>query len=159
MINIFITNILWLFRRIKRVIEFIPKIWNGYDFDYIHSINLFHYQLSRTADYLESNKSASLNSRNKAKRLRMILSLMRKVYDEEYKMEYTSKMEQIWGKWNINESKKTFSISWEKADTPQKYKQASDMFLMLSKQSEQKHKRAKKLLWRLIDHNMHNFFS
>ena len=41
------------YRQIKRIFEFFPLIWNGADFDYRYAIDLFTYQLSRTADYLE----------------------------------------------------------------------------------------------------------
>ena len=43
--------------RIKRVIEFIPVIWKGYDWDYGSAIDVFQYQLTRTVDYLESDKA------------------------------------------------------------------------------------------------------
>ena len=38
------------FRKLKRVWDFIPIIWKGDDYDYQYSIDLFKYQLDRTAD-------------------------------------------------------------------------------------------------------------
>jgi len=30
-------------RRVKRTRDFLPMIWNGYDFDYRYAIDLFQY--------------------------------------------------------------------------------------------------------------------
>ena len=35
------------YQQIKRVIDFLPIIWNGFDFDYTYSIQLFKKQLER----------------------------------------------------------------------------------------------------------------
>ena len=46
-----------LIYRLKRLIEFITVIWRGYDWDYGSSIDIYKYQLTRTAEYLESDKA------------------------------------------------------------------------------------------------------
>ena len=40
-------------RQIKRVIDFLPIIWKGYDWDYRYAVELFQHQLKRTADQIE----------------------------------------------------------------------------------------------------------
>jgi hypothetical protein len=77
-------NITWFFRRLKRVWDFLPIIWGGYDFDYSHAIELFKYQLERTADLLESDKAYTLNSNLHAQKIRTAIQLIDKVYDEGY---------------------------------------------------------------------------
>ena len=77
-------NIKWFFRRLKRVWDFLPIIWKGYDFDYTHAIDLFKYQLERTADLLESDKAYTLNAKLHAQKIRTAVRLMDKVYNEEY---------------------------------------------------------------------------
>ena len=77
-------NITWFFRRLKRVWYFLPIIWRGYDFDYFHAIELFRYQLERTADLLESDKAYTLNSNLHAQKIRTAIRLIDKVYDEGY---------------------------------------------------------------------------
>jgi len=77
-------NITWFFRRLKRVCDFLPIIWKGYDFDYVHAIELFRYQLERTAYLLESDKAYTVNSNIHAQKIRTAIRLMDKVYDEEY---------------------------------------------------------------------------
>ena len=47
----------YLFRRkysqIKRVLDFLPLIWKGYDWDYHYAVELFQHQLKRMANFLE----------------------------------------------------------------------------------------------------------
>jgi len=74
--------------RIKRVLDYLPIIWKGYDFDYIHATDLFAHQLGRLADHLESDKAYSIPAKDNAKRIRTTLKLMKLVGDEEYAMEY-----------------------------------------------------------------------
>jgi hypothetical protein len=159
-----ITNIRWFFRKIKRVIEFFPIVWNGYDFDYRHALDLFHYQLSRTANFMDSDRAYSVRAKQDARRLRTILELMKKVYDEEYRMEHFDKMEQVWGNWSMdwgdngNGTSTYRGSKWELADTPEKQKEADEQFSTLSILAENKHQRAKKLLWKLVEHNLEHMW-
>ena len=88
-------NIRWFFRRLKRVWDFLPIIWKGYDFDYAHAINLFKYQLERTADFMESDKAMTVDADIRAKRIRTAIELLQKVYDEDYGCEYHTKMKEL----------------------------------------------------------------
>lgn len=157
-------NIRWFFRRTKRVVEFLPIIWKGYDFDYKYGIDVFHYQLSRTADFLESKASLGVQAKQKARRLRTILEIMKKVYDEEYRMGHFTQMERIWGemdmKWeDLNNGKSKFvGWKWKFAHTPEQQERAERQFSALARDAEKKHQRAKKLLWKLIDHNLEHMW-
>ena len=57
------------FRKLKRVWDFIPIIWKGDDYDYQYSIDLFKYQLDRTADYIQDRGLIS-DADNVASRIR-----------------------------------------------------------------------------------------
>jgi len=84
MISKIYNNITWFFRRLRRVWDFLPIIWGGYDFDYSHAIELFKYQLERTADLLESDEAYTLDSNLNAQKIRTAIRLMDKVYEEEW---------------------------------------------------------------------------
>ena len=86
------------FRRIKRLIEFTPIIWNSYDWDYHYAIDLFIFQLERIAKSLESPNSLGVDSKQRAMRIRTAVKLMKKVYDDDYEMEYFDVMEKKYGK-------------------------------------------------------------
>ena len=72
------------FRRVRRVIDFLPIIWKGEDYDYHYSIELFQYQLERTADFLESDKAYTLDAKATASRVRTAAELMDRVYNDYY---------------------------------------------------------------------------
>jgi hypothetical protein len=139
-------------------------IWKGYDFDYRHALDLFHYQLSRTADLLESDRAYSARAKQDARRLRMILDLMKKVYDEEYRMQHFDQMERFWGGhetvWEPikNGNYRYGGMKWKWADTPDKQAHAERQFEGLAIAAKKKHQRAKKLLWKLVEHNLEHFW-
>jgi len=72
------------YQQIKRVIDFLPIIWKGFDFDYIYSIELFKKQLERQATFLESDRALTMEAQKNAKKIRTALRLMDIVYDEKY---------------------------------------------------------------------------
>ena len=76
------------YRQIKRVLDFLPIIWKGYDWDYKYATELYGHQLGRIADFLESDKAKTMSAKDNAKRIRTTLKLMQLVNDEEYAMEY-----------------------------------------------------------------------
>ena len=67
-----------VFRRLKRVWDFLPIIWKGYDFDYRHAVDLFKYQLERTADFMESDRAMTVDADIRAKRIRTAIELTEK---------------------------------------------------------------------------------
>ena len=125
-------NITWFYRRLKRVWDFLPIIWKGYDFDYAHAIELFKYQLERTADLLESDKAYTVNSNIHAQKIRTAIRLMDIVYDEEYMKDFYDK-----------------KISIEEAIKKQDW-----ILLAAFKEAIKKQERAHQLLWKFIEHNI-----
>ena len=147
-------------RRLKRVWDFLPIIWKGYDFDYSHAINLFKYQLERTADFMESDRAMTVDADIRAKRIRTAIKLLNKVYDEDYGCEYQTKMKELYGStildfWFEDTGKGDGSSylrhAWElRADSSDVEK----VFDKLFKESQEKQKRAEKLVWEFISHNI-----
>src|SRR5210317_2234617 len=84
-------------RQIKRVIDFLPLIWNGFDFDYRYAIDLFRKQLERQAKFMESDRAMTLSAKQNASKIRTAIRLMDKVYDEEYGCEYRNKLKELYG--------------------------------------------------------------
>jgi hypothetical protein len=152
------------YQQIKRTIEFLPLIWNSYDFDYQYSIDLFKKQLERTANYLESNRAHSMDAKNRASRIRTAIRLMDKVYNEEYFHQYMDKLKEIYGKnvfdWWFDDSGKGDGSSYlryeyEKWDNAA---EISEMRRKLVKESIDKQKRAHKLLWDFVEHNIQQWW-
>lgn len=71
------------FRKLKRVWDFLPIIWKTDDYDFAYAIDLFSYQLNRTADYIQ-NRGFIDSADDVASEIRTATRLMKKVYEEEY---------------------------------------------------------------------------
>ena len=150
------------YRQIQRVIDFLPLIWKGYDFDYSYSLDLFKKQLERTANYLDSNRSYSMDAKNRASRIRTAIRLMDKVYEEDYSHEYVNKLEQLyginvldWDEVSVGKDRYELKYEYEKWDNA---KEISEMKKKLFKESHKKQKRAHKLLWDFIEHNIERWW-
>jgi len=148
------------YQQVERVIDFLPIIWNGFDFDYSYSIELFKKQLERQAKLFESDKSYSARSKQDASRIRTAIRLMDKVYDDDYGSEYQDKLKQLYGEnaldfWleNTGEGDGSTFLRWEynKWDNSEEIKEVQKKLFL---ESKQKQKRAHKLLWDFIEHNI-----
>ena len=150
-------------RQIKRVIDFFPLVWNGFDFDYRYAIDLFKKQLERIADELESERANTLSAPINAQKIRTALRLMEKVYDEEYAHEYMDKIKELYGEntldwWfeDTNDGHGSYlRYEYEKWDNVE---EITEMSRKLFKESIDKQKRAHKLLWGFIEHNIQRWW-
>ena len=153
------------YRQLKRVIEILPLVWNAYDFDYRYALELFKFQLSKTADYLESNKAYTVDAKTHAQKIRTAIRLMDKVYNEEYGMEGIDILYEKYGKEVLEadfvdtgngDGTKYMKFkyeSWDNAD--EIYKERKQIFDECYKKQE----RAHSLLWRYIEHNIQNWWT
>lgn len=146
------------YRQIKRAIDFFRLIWNGFDFDYIYALQLFKKQLERLADELESERANTASSAINAQKIRTAIRFMEKVYDDEYSFEYQNKIKELYGEdaldWEFEDTDtgsthlKYKYENWDNADEIRK------MERKLFNESLEKQKRAHKLLWDFIEHNI-----
>ena len=146
------------YRQIRKTLDFIPLIWNSYDFDYTYSIGLFKKHLEYQAKELESERANTLSAKMNAQKIRTAIRLMDKVYEEEYSHEYIDKLEHLYGKnvleWNtisVGQERYELKYQYEKWDNKD---EINEMRRKLFKESMEKQKRAHKLLWDFIEHNI-----
>ena len=166
----------WLKRKIwqiKNLFRWLPIIWKQYDFDYRYSIDVFKFQLQKQAEFLESDKSFTLCAKDRAKRIRTVIKLMGKVYEDDYSMEYVDKLKELYGEDVLEVSfvetnditfndfsgktEKLFSMrykyeTWDNADEIEKVKEK------LIKESHVKQMRAHKILWSLIEKDIRDWW-
>ena len=152
------------FRRLKRVIDFLPIIWKGEDWDYRYAVDLFSYQLGRTADFLEGDRAFTVSADQNAKRIRTAIELLNKVYEEEYGCEYQDKMKELYGpdvlEWWFEDTgegdgSSYIRFAYEKLDNAD---EIEEMKGNLFKESQAKQERAHKLVWAYIAHNIRNWW-
>ena len=148
------------YQQVERVIDFLPIIWKGYDFDYMYSLELFKKQLERQAKLFESDKLNSDRSKQNALRIKTAIQLMDKVYNEDYGVEWADTLEKKYGKdvldWEPEDMSdgtgSSFIIQkYEKWDNAEEIKTVKTALI---KKSIKKQKRAHKLLWDFIEHNI-----
>jgi hypothetical protein len=152
-----------IYRKIKRLIRYIPVLWKSEDFDYHYSLELFKMKLEDIASFLESDRTWSATAKHDASRIRMTLRLMDKVYDEEYSMEYLRELEDLYGP-DINnlrivksdkEDSHTLKYPWQDMENSYEIRERRDKLWI---KSYEKQKRAHKLLWKLVEHNIQHWW-
>lgn len=150
-------------QQIKRVIDFFPLIWNGFDFDYRYAIDLFKKQLERIAKDMETNGRLECSDVN-AQKIRTAIRLMDKVYDEEYGCEYQNKLKELYGErvldWWFEDAGRGGDSSYlryeyEKWDNSEEIKKVERKLFL---ESKDKQKKAHKLLWDFIEHNIQRWW-
>ena len=151
------------YRQIEPTLSFLPLIWKGYDWDYRYAIDLFQHQLKRTERSIREN-GIHVGNQNTASRIKTAIRLMDKVYDEEYGCEYQDKLKELYGEnvldWWFEDTGKGDDSSYlrheyEKWDNSEEIKKVERKLLL---ESKNKQKRAHKLLWDFIEHNIQNWW-
>jgi len=161
-------NILYFFKRkifqIKNLIRWFPIIWKQYNFDYSYAIEVFKFQLAKLATFLESDNACVVDAKEKAKKIRVVLRLMNKVYEEEYMFEYTKEIEDKYGprKFDIVPIEGTanykLETKYEKYYTEEEKKIIDEEENNILKKYAVKQDKAHKLLWKLIEHNIQSWW-
>jgi hypothetical protein len=148
------------YRQIKNVIGWIPVVWNQFDFDFHYSLEVFKHQLLKQAQFMESKHAVCVGSRTSAEKIRMIVRLMDKVYNEDYAAEYQERLTNEFGKEVLDfhfekNNNSEYSTLRFKYETGLKYyyikdkiKEKHDQYFM---ESQNKQNRAHQLLWKLIE--------
>jgi hypothetical protein len=158
-----IKNIKWFLKQLKRSLGYFRASWGGYDWDYNYSINMFKYSLTRLQKHLDSKGHFS-SSPQHAKRLKTIIELMEKVYNDEYAFGYQDKMKALYGDnvldfWSEDTGDGTgtsyLRFEYEKWDNEE---EVDIMHSKLIAESRFKQDKAHNLLWKLIEHNIQNFW-
>jgi len=158
------------YRQIKKTIDFLPLIWKSYDFDYSYALNLFKKQLEYTAKELESERANTVSAPTNAQKIRTAIRLMNKVYEEEYAHEYMSTIDKLYGPthYDFVETDEVSELTGEKlyqlklrnenAVDEQHQKEIDEVRHQMMLLSQDKQKRAHKLLWDFIEHNIQRWW-
>jgi len=156
------------YRQIERTLSFLPLIWKGYDWDYRYAIDLFQHQLKRTEKSIREN-GIHVGNKNTASRIKTTVDLMQKVYEDEYSMEHYDILQEKYGKLNWEfietgdfdengEPYYTIKNTWERAVDENHNQQIEEESRQMRLESNKKQKRAHKLLWDFIEHNIQNWW-
>lgn len=150
------------FRRLKRLIEYITVIWKTDDFDYAYSIQLFQYQLLRTADYIEENGYIE-NSKVVALKIRTACDLLDAGYNYKYIDVAEAEFERQYGESEIifNENPEgdfDMQIWWPIAEDEDHNKEIEEYWSAAMAAARIKSDRAKNLAWNYIHKNIETWW-
>jgi hypothetical protein len=150
--------------KVKRVIDFLPIVWNGHDFDSYYAIELFKHQLERTADMFDSRDAYAESSKMNAQKIRTAIRLMDKVYNDEYVYEYSKLVDSVYGETLIDtipiegSKNRRYWMRNEHALDDEHQKEIDSFKLEMFVRCYEKQKRAHKLLWNFIEHNIQRWW-
>jgi len=157
------------YHQIRKTLDFLPLIWNSYDFDYRYSIDLFKKHLEYQASFLESKRAMSLEAKNNAQKIRTAIRLMDKVYDDEYAHQYMDTIDKKFGTTHYDfveideldsngEPLYRLELRNEGARDEEHQKEIDEIRTQMMKEGREKQRRAHKLLWDYIEHNIQRWW-
>lgn len=162
-----LNNIHYFFRRkrdqFRNLRRWLPLVWNKYDFDYSYSIDMFKRALLDQAEFMESDRAHGVSAKDDAKRIRTVVRLMEKVYDDSYSLEYQDKLKELYGDDVLDfdfvdcEFNNLHELKWSYKDRPNA-EEIDKMHRELLKESQAKQERAEQLLWKLVAHNIRGWW-
>lgn len=171
-------NIKYFFRRkfwqIKRVLKWIPVIWKQYDFDYSYSLEVFKLKLGEIADHLESDRAKTMGSKQNALRIRTAIELMDRVNSDYYLNHYIDKAYMKYGERGFTDvnriededlpdelkGEKHYEVElvWLRQMSEDEIKEADEYYDKMVSVGMGKQKKAHKLLWKFIEHNIERWW-
>lgn len=144
-------------RKVKRVIDFIPIVFKGDDYDYGHTIDLLTYQLERQATYIDNSKY-HVNAPYYANRIRLAIKLLKISSTEKYTEDVYESFEKLYGQSNIDwiEMDQGFELrtSWPGAADSQENELINEQFTEKLQESYFMNDKAHHLAWKIIDRDI-----
>jgi len=142
------------FRRLLRLVEWLPVIWKGGDYDYNYAIDVFKYQLERTANYISTNGHLE-NGAEVVLQIRTAVDLINKVYNNGYIDEAEEQFERQYGSSEIfftdyDDDNFEINIWWESAINSEHNDEINEFYKAHMMQAHNKEKRGKEVLWKYI---------
>lgn len=151
-------------RRIKRIVDFLPIVWRGHDFDYRYALELFHYQLGRTSKYLNSDKSYSLNSNSNSKKIETAIELGNRVFDEYYMSLWYQKIEDVYGpnalKFHFEDTGRGDGSSYLKYNYEywENAKEVEELVVKEIQKTKIQQEKAERIYWEYLRHNIRHWW-
>lgn len=162
--NNFRYSIKSIFIGIRNLWVWFPVIWKDRNFDKGYLIELNIKKLEMMHKWFSNSKNTYTTEENRkhiVSRMSTAIKLMKLVEDKFYAMEYQKEMEKLYGKSNIvfkpyNDKKDMFIMDkeFEKKYTKEELEKINNHEHELLLKSRNKHIKAKRILWKFIEHNI-----
>jgi hypothetical protein len=152
-----------LLRKIKRLIDWLPVIWNDYDWDYHALYVIMRKKLSRMEPAIRDG--CAITSESTADDIHFAVMLLDRLIACDYltnaliphKREWGELGEMILGE-EENGLVEWLGSNWEFADTEEKRLQAEEQFRIAGKNSDWSEERDKEMLFDYLAKNIRNWW-
>tara|TARA_R110000772_G_scaffold25903_3_gene67255 strand:+ start:202 stop:690 length:489 start_codon:yes stop_codon:yes gene_type:complete len=150
------------YTRLIRLFEYLPIIWNTGDHDYGYNIELFKYQLDRTADALENSQYSS--GKIDALKIRTVSDLIEKSYLGGYVEEAEEQFARQYGLHEVTFDKSDdegFKLlrTWHSAKDAEHNQEINEYYTANTTAAYNKADDGKKLVWNYVSNNIENWWS
>ena len=149
-------------RKLLRLVEWLPVIWKGDDYDYKYSIDVFRYQLERTAKYIESNGHLE-NGERVVLQIRTAIDLIDKTYGGGYQDEAEKQFTRQYGECEVifndyDDDNFIIEFQWESAQNFEHNQEINDLHTAHMMAAYNKTQRDKEVLWKYINKNIETWW-
>lgn len=167
----FIWSIRRFIKKIRNVIRWLPTIWKDEDWDDFYIFEVLKVKLKHQSEYIKK-RDYHVGALYESQRMETCIRLIEKIQSEEYTIEYHNEFVKKWGeaKWSFVPLSKEMQektnckgcseliISYPNVKSPQdKIDCDKEMFDGIKK-GQDKHERARKLLFRILDKHIFNWW-
>lgn len=87
-----------VYRNIKRIISWIPVLWNNYDWDYSYFLDVMRFKLEKMHDFYTSDAAISSSSSTVAKDIKLAINLIKRIDENIYTDKMREDHDKKWGK-------------------------------------------------------------
>lgn len=149
-------------RRLLRLVEWLPVIWEGDDYDYNYSINVFKYQLERTAKYIKCNGHLE-NGERVVLQIQTAVDLIDKTYNGGYIEQAEEEFTRQYGECEIqfhdyDEENFEMTMWWSSAEDSEHNDQINEFYHAHMFAAHAKAERGKAILWKYINKNIETWW-
>lgn len=154
------------YRKFKRLIQFIPTIWNTDDYDYSHTIDILMYQLERQAKYMEDLKW-NTDWKYDSDRIRLAIRLLDIGVNHKYAEEVEDRFTKEYGQSNflmgdpIQEDTDIIELAtiwWSNVSDSAENAHVNEQYFEEMNQARIKSERAYDLAWRIISKDLQKWW-
>jgi len=103
------------FKKIKKLFDYIPIIWNDEDWDYFYFLNLMEFKMNRMEDYFR-NHGMSTDNIEVADQIKLSKDIINKIKDDKYFDEVFS---DYYNKWDYPRIEKVDDVTVMKEMPPE----------------------------------------
>lgn len=145
-------------RRLLRLVEWLPVIWKGDDYDYKYSIDVFRYQLERTAKYIKNNSHLE-NGERTVLQIQTAIDLIDKTYGGGYVDEAEEQFERQYGECEVifndyDDDNFEITLWWPSAEDAVHNDEINQFHTAHMMAAYNKTERGKEVLWKYINRHI-----